>query len=250
MCTGARPKPPSRRPAQVYNGGTGGPDLWLPGRSTPVAARRTAPIARSSLVALLAVAAMVLTGAASCTPEPAPTPTVTVTVVATAEPTVEPTAEETAAPEVPAGIILTATAIGDVAIGTPGALPALLKLLGPADDDGSGIERPGNDDCGGPGNLTYVWWGQLHVIFTSGALFGWDLRGTDVPTGVITQHGVMPGAPYTDVVAIPGAPAPQFQDNFQNLLTYIDDIGYWSTEGSDPAATTLNMVAVSPITCG
>jgi len=215
-----------------------------------VAARCTAPIARSSLVALLAVAAMVLTGAASCTPEPAPTPTVTVTVVATAEPTVEETAEETAAPEVPAGIILTATAIGDVAIGTPGALPALLKLLGPADDDGSGIERPGNDDCGGPGNLTYVWWGQLHVIFTSGALFGWDLRGTDVPTGVITQHGVMPGAPYTDVVAIPGAPAPQFQDNFQNLLTYIDDIGYWSTEGSDPAATTLNMVAVNPITCG
>ena len=50
--------------------------------------------------------------------------------------------------------------------------------------------------------------------------------------------------------ARPVAPAPQFQDNFQNLLTYIDDIGYWSTEGSDPAATTLNMVAVNPITCG
>ena len=194
-----------------------------------MAARHAAPVARRSLVALLAVAAMVLTGAASCTPEPTPT------VTGPAEPT---------------GIILSATAIGDVAIGTPGALPALLELLGAADDDGSGIERPGNDDCGGPGNLSYVWWGQLHVIFTGGALFGWDLQGTDVPAGVITQHGVMPGAPYTDVVAIPGAPAPQFQDNFQNLLTYIDDIGYWSTEGSDPAATTLDMVAVNPITCG
>jgi hypothetical protein len=147
-------------------------------------------------------------------------------------------------------IVLSSAGIGDVALNTPSALPLLLDLLGPANDDGNGVEQPGSDECGGPGSLTYVWWGGLQATFTGGTLYGWRVRSADLPPNVEVQHGVLPGAPYSAVVAIPGAPAPQYLEAFGRLSTEVDGIGYWSSDGSDPAATTVFDIMVNPIVCG
>lgn len=207
--------------------------------------RRTlAGTAALALLATLVAACDPTEPPAELSPSPDPaatTPAVTDETTSEPEPEPEPEAEP---------IVLSAAGIGDVALNTPNALPLLLDLLGPANDDGSGIEQPGTDECGGPGDLTYVWWGGLQVTFTAGSLYGWRVRTADLPPNTEVQHGVLPGAPYADVVAIPGAPAAQYLESFGRLSTEVAGIGYWSSDGSDPTATTVFDIMVNPIVCG
>lgn len=181
-----------------------------------------------------------------------PTPTAEPTTPAeTVEPSVEPTTEPpttteppaTTEPEPPA-ILLTGEGVGSVALDTPNAQAALEALFGPATRT-----EPGNDECGGPGDLSYLWWGDLKVTLSAGALYGWGVRGNALPADVAVEHGVGIGDPYADVAALPGA-APEYMENFGRIVTPVDGISYWSTEGSDVAAVTVFDITVRPVVCG
>lgn len=174
------------------------------------------------------------------TPSASPTPS----AVVTPTPTEAATPTPTPTPEAPAGVVLSAEGIGDIAIGTPGAQAALEALFGPP-----GRQEPGNTECGGPDDMTYVWWGDLKVSFTGGALYGWGLRSTAVPDGVVTITGIKVGDPYAKVAALPGA-APEYQEAYGRVTANVDGIHYWSSDGSDPAAVTVFDIEVNPVVCG
>ena len=177
--------------------------------------------------------------AATPTPTASPTPSEVATT-----PTPSPSPTPTPTPEAPADIVLSADGIGDIAIATPNAQAALEALFGPP-----GRQEPGNTECGGPDDMTYVWWGDLKVSFAGGALYGWGLRSTAVPDGVVTASGIAVGDPYAKVAALPGA-APEYQEAYGRVIANVDGIHYWSTEGSDPAAVTVFDIEVNPVVCG
>ncbi len=182
----------------------------------------------------------------TATPGLSPTPTAAATTpaAATAPPSPTPTPAASPTPTPEDSVVLSAAGIGDVAIGTPDAQAALEAMFGPP-----GRQEPGNTECGGPDDMTYVWWGDLKVSFTGGALYGWGLRSTTVPDGVVTASGIAVGDPYADVVALPGA-APEYQEAYGRVITNVDGVHYWSSEGSDPAAVTVFDIEVNPVVCG
>ena len=193
---------------------------------------RTQRDSRSTLLIVLIVIALLLLGA--------------IVLVLTRgdgdEPTAEPTPTATATTE---PILLTGAGIGSVPLDTPGAQAALETLFGAPPTSTS----PGNDDCGGPGDLLYLTWGDLRVWLSGGSLYGWGIRGNALPEGTQVATGIEIGAPYSEVAALPGA-VPEYMDNFGRIVTNVDGIGYWSTEGSDVGAVTVFDIQVRPIVCG
>ena len=128
---------------------------------------------------------------------------------------------------------------------TPGAQAALETLFGAPPTSTS----PGNADCGGPGDLLYLTWGALRVWLSGGSLYGWGIRGNALPEGTQVATGIEIGAPYSEVAALPGA-VPEYMDNFGRIVTNVDGIGYWSTEGSEVGSVTVFDIQVRPIVCG
>jgi hypothetical protein len=197
------------------------------------------------LVAIGALVVVLTRGDDGGTPAAEVTPTATTEPSATPTPEPSPTTEPTPTtePEEPTPILLTGSGIGDIALDTPGAQAALEALFGPATR-----QEPGSDECGGPGDMTYHWWGDLKVSLTAGALYGWDVRGNALPADVAVVHGVAIGAPYAQVAALPGA-APEYQEAFGRVVADVDGIGYWSSDGSDVASVTVFDITVRPVVC-
>lgn len=210
--------------------------------------RSTLTLVLVILALLVAIGALVvaMTRDDDGTPAAEPTPTVTTEPSATPTPEPTPTTEPTptAEPEEPTQILLTGTGIGNIALDTPDAQAALEALFGPATR-----QEPGNTECGGPADMTYLWWGDLKVSLAAGALYGWGVRGNALPADVAVVHGVAIGAPFAEVAALPGA-APAYQEAFGRVTADVDGIGYWSSDGSDVAAVTVFDIAVRPVVCG
>ena len=142
--------------------------------------------------------------------------------------------------------MLSAAGIGDIAMGTAHAVPALIALLGPP----SGTGEPEPDACG-PGNTAGLMWPDLtvHLDTSAGdALWGWELRGSHGPAGATTASGVTVGAPLADASALPGATAPFYLESMDTQVVQADGVAYWGT-GADPATATIHSVAVNAITC-
>lgn len=219
-----------------------------PTEQTSRDSRSTLTLVLGILALLVAIGALVVVltrGDDGGTPAAGGTPTAT-PPVSTPSPEPSPTTEPTPTtePEEPAPILLTGAAVGDIALDTPAAQAALEALLGPATR-----HEPGSDECGGPGDLTYLWWGDLKVSLTGGALYGWDVRGNALPADVAVVHGVAIGAPYAQVAALPGA-SPKYQEAYGRVVTEVDGIGYWSSDGSDVASVTVFDITVRPVICG
>jgi hypothetical protein len=203
------------------------------------------------VLATFAVAALVVAGLTACSSKPAQTPSTSPSAVVTStqEPTPSPTPSPTPTLTVkPAAIVLSETGIGDVAMGTVDPIPALVKLLGPP--NGTGI--PQADVCG-PGDTAGLMWPALTVSLdtsanAAGTLWGWELRGPAAPAGVTTKSGVLPGAPLSAAMALPGAAAPIYWDVMDSLIMEADGVTYWG-DGSDPAKSMIAIVGVNIITC-
>ena len=218
---------------------------------------------RATLILVLVIVALLMASAALVVvmlrtakidpDEPTPSTPATTTepaAEATTEPTTEPPAttpepEETTTPDDPEPILLSGSGIGAVPLDTPDAQAGLEALFGGPPTSTS----PGNDDCGGPGALVYLTWGDLRVWLSGGSLYGWGIRGNALPDGVQVATGIGIGTPYSEVAALPGA-VPEYMENFRRIVTNVDGIGYWSTEGSDVAAVTVFDIQVRPIVCG
>jgi len=217
-----------------------------------VRTRRPVPVARIAL-GTFAIAVLAVAGLSACSSNPGPTPSTSPSAVVTPTqtPSLTPTPTPSLTPSVkptvkPAAILLSSAGIGDVKMGTVDPVPALVKLLGPA--NGSGI--PEADMCG-PGNTTSLMWPDLVVHLDTSAgvtLWGWELRGPAAPAGVTTKSGVVPGAPLSAAIALPGAAAPIYWDVMDALIVDADGVTYWG-QGSDPAKSTISDVAVNGITC-
>jgi hypothetical protein len=203
------------------------------------------PPARPSALAALAVATLLVAGLTACddgaAPVKTPAASSTTAAPATQEPTAEPTQEPTAEPDAPAPILLSAAGIGDLPMGTPDPTAALTAMFGPPTDEMTDVP------CG-PGGIDSLTWNDLTVNLEEGTLFGWDATGPNLPAGVITQSGVMPGMPLTDATALPGASTPEYVDNMDFLYVGADDVYYFG-EGSDPATATIYRVMINGITC-
>ena len=202
-------------------------------------------------LATLAIAALAVAGLTACSPDPAPTPSPSPSAVVTPTPTPSPSqtpsATPTATPTVArAVIVLSAAGIGDVPMGTVNPVPALVKLLGPANGSGIPTEHP----CSA-GTSSRLAWPDLNVNFDTSAgvkLWGWDLFGPKAPVGVTTKSGVVPGAPLSAATALPGATAPSYVANADATFVEADGVTYLS-EGSDPANSTITRVTVNQIMC-
>jgi len=214
--------------------------------------RRAVPVSRTAL-ATFAVAALVVAGLTACSSKPTPiastSPSAVVTPTQAPSQTPSPTPSPTPTLTVkPAAILLSETGIGDLKMGTADPVPALVKLLGPA--NGSGI--PEADVCG-RGDTASLMWPALTVSLdtsanAAGTLWGWELQGPAAPAGVTTKSGVVPGAPLSAAMALPGAAAPSYWDVMDSLIVEADGVTYWG-QGSDPAKSTISRVAVNAITC-
>lgn len=218
-----------------------------PPARTSRSSRSTTALVLGILALLVAIGALVVVLTRDDgTPVAEDTPTATPEPSATPTPELSPTTEPTPTtePEEPTPIQLTGAGIGDIALDTPDAQAALEALFGPATR-----QEPGNDACGGPGDMTYLWWGDLKVSLTAGALYGWGVRGNALPADVAVVHGVAIGAPFAEVAALPGA-APAYQEAYGRVVAEVDGIGYWSSEGSDVASVTVFDITVRPVVCG
>lgn len=216
--------------------------------------RRAVPAARIAL-ATFAIPVLAVAGLSACSSNPGPTPSTSPSAVVTPTqtPSLTPTPTPSLTPSVkptvkPAAIILSSAGIGDVKMGTVDPVPALVKLLGPA--NGSGI--PEADVCG-PGDTASLMWPALTVSLdtsanAAGTLWGWELREPSAPAGVTTKSGVVPGAPLSAAMALPGATAPNYWDVMDSLIVEADGVTYWG-QGSDPAKSTISDVEVNGITC-
>lgn len=181
---------------------------------------------RAAAVGALLVAALAGCGSGGTSAGPpstsapsASTPSTSPAALPAPSPTrsVEPT---TPAPT-PAVVELSGHGVGSVPDGTPGALPALEALLGPADSTDGSLA-----DCGAPG-ITFATWGKLWVSLDGGALFGWQLNGADRPAVVALPFAVDLGAPYSTVAALPGAGEPQYLENYQVYDVTADGVTWW-----------------------
>lgn len=216
----------------------------------PAPARRRRRAARTT--AALAVVGLALLGTAACddggsaeettapaSEEPSVEPTVEET--ATASPSIEPSAEET--PEV-TGIVLDATSVGGIAMGTADPRAALEALLGPPDDEAFDVE------CG-PGDVDAVSWGALSVSTLEGALWGWDInpRRGALPADVVVASGVTPYQPLSDALALPGATTPEYMASVDMLYVEAGGVQYFGS-GSDAATSEIQLTGVNVIICG
>ncbi len=178
-----------------------------------------------------------------CAPAPAPAPTPlptgapTATATGAATPTTEPTSSQPLSP-----VDLSAEGIGTVLIGTPDALPILETLLGPPDSTDGSLA-----DCGAP-SITFAKWGSLWVSLEDGALFGWQLNGTQRPAAVALPYGIDIGAPYSEVAALPGAGNPEHLDNYQVYEVTIDGVTWWF--GGIEADSPVTMIGHGILGCG
>jgi hypothetical protein len=212
--------------------------------------RATLTLVLVLLALLVAIGALVVvltrSGDDDGTPAAESSPTASISPSASPTPEPTPTSESTPTtePEEPTPILLTGTGVGDIGLDTPDAQAALEALFGPASR-----QEPGTTECGGPENMTYLWWGDLKVSLADGALYGWGVRGNTLPADVAVVHGVAIGAPFAEVAALPGA-APAYQEAFGRVVADVDGIGYWSSEGSDVAAVTVFDITVRPVICG
>lgn len=212
----------------------------------------TAPAARR-LVTLGALTYVLLGVLAGCTgadqdepgPTPSPEPTTTSTPtppVSTPTPTAEdddPGEESTAAP-----VAFTGSGVGSVLDGTPDALAPVEELLGPADQ----FEAAPFADCGAPW-ISAATWGPVMVTFNEGALFGWQVDGADpVPATIALPHDIHPDDPFSQVTALPGAPAPEFFDNYQVFMVSLDGVQWWADD--DAPESPVTVVGHNIVGCG
>lgn len=212
----------------------------------PPARRRRTPPGRTT--ARLAVLGLVLLGTAAC--GEGNDPAVEPSTPAAEEPSVEatsesPSAEETAE-ETPGatGIVLDATGVGGIAMGTADPRAALEALLGAPDDEAFDVE------CG-PGDVDAASWGALSVSTLEGALWGWDInpRRGALPADVVVASGVTPYQPLSDALALPGATTPEYMASVDMLYVEADGVQYYGA-GSDAATSEIQLTGVNVIICG
>lgn len=214
----------------------------------------TAPAVRRlvTLGALTCVLIGVLTGCTGADqaepgPTPSPEPTTTSTPTGSSTPTPTSTAEDDDDPgEEPtaAPVAFTGSGVGSVLDGTPDALAPVEELLGPA----SQIEEAPFADCGAPWISTATW-GPVMVTFNEGALFGWQVDGADpVPATIALPHDIHPDDPFSQVTALPGAPAPEFFDNYQVFMVSLDGVQWWADD--DAPESPVTVVGHNIVGCG
>ncbi len=222
---------------------------------TPGPARRRRATLAARPTAALAVLALALLGTAGCSgddePEETPTPSAqepsiepTAEEPATETPSTEPSAEETTETPEATGIVLDASGVAGIAMGTPDPRTALEALLGPAEQVTTGVE------CG-PGAVDALSWGALSVSMLEGALWGWDInpRRGALPADVVVASGVTPYQPLSDALALPGATTPEYLAGLDMLYVEAGGVQYFGS-GSDAATSEIQLTGVNVIICG
>ncbi len=221
----------------------------------PAPARCRRRTARTT--AALAVVGLALLSTAGCGGDDVPAEETT--TPASAEPSVQATTEETATespsaepspaetvtetPEA-AGIVLDAAGVGGIAMGTADPRAALEALLGPPDQETTGVE------CG-PSDVDALSWGALSVSTLEGALWGWDInpRRGALPADVVVASGVTPYQPLSDALALPGATSPAYLESLDLLYVEAGGVQYFGS-GSDPGSSEIQITGVNVVTCG
>lgn len=184
------------------------------------AAARAAAVVTASAAAVaglgLAAAALLPAGTPPAgPPDDEPTtsaPAPSTTPEPTEDATDEPTAGSTTDPSTDPGatdVVLGREGVGGVAMGAEDPMPALTDLLGEPDVVGPGEGLHCTEFA-----ASVARWGDLVVTLARNApelatgpdrLMGWWVVGPDLPPGVRTASGVVPGVPMGDVLALPGA---------------------------------------------
>lgn len=189
---------------------------------------------RTRFLTVALIAAALLAGCAdddveadpSSTPTPSPTASASPSPSPTASPTSKPT-PTTTPPSDAVTVQLTGAGVGSMDFGTIDPTGQLVDWFGSPDDT---VQI---DPACGNGNNVALNWGDLSINYDGDELWGWEVRGTNLPEGVEVPYGYLPGTTMTQVRQTTGA-STIWAENYQLYTTTFGSLSYWSATHDGP----------------